>query len=164
MKGLGMVTGVSVNAVLDKLWPLDYCIYAPVGDGKSKLDHVRDLLSHPLYQKQLPFQAVLMDTGYATRDLLLFIESWQKVYGCPLKPHRQVDDSGGQQSYRRMDRLIWSELEQQQGKQLKIKGVPKGYKVQGFRVAVSTHRPDFVVTNDWTSTSTGATQQACGFR
>jgi len=36
--------------------------------------------------------------------------------------------------------------------------------VQLFRVAVSTHRTDYVVTNDLTQDSTEATQEACGFR
>ena len=125
---------------------------------------MRDMLSHTLYQKQLPFQAVLMDTWYATKDLMLFIESLQKVYYCPLKSNRQVDDSGGHQPYQRIDGLTWSKFEQQQGKRLKIKGFPKDHKVQCFRVAVSTHRTDFVVTNDVAPTSTEATQQACGFR
>ena len=33
-----------------------------------------------------------------------------------------------------------------------------------FRVEVSTHRTDWVVTNDPTQHSTEATQEACGFR
>ena len=75
-----------------------------------------------------------------------------------------MDDSCDQQYYRRKDSLTWSELEQPQGKRLKIKGFPKDHKVQCFRVVVSTHRTDFVVTNDLAPTSTEATQQACGYR
>ncbi len=36
--------------------------------------------------------------------------------------------------------------------------------MQCFRVAVSTHRTDYVVTNDLTQDSTEATQEAGGFR
>jgi len=122
------------------------------------------MLNHTVYHKQLPFQAVLMDTWYATKDLMLFIESWEKIYYCPIKDNRQVDDSGGQQSYHRVDSLHWSQPELRQGKLLKIKGFPKEHKVQCFRVVVSTHRTDFVVTNDLAQDSTEATQQACGFR
>jgi len=123
---------------------------------------VQEMLSHTVYHKQLLFQAVLMDTWYATKDLMLFIEGLQKVYYCPLKDHRQVDDSGGQQAYQRVDALHWSSHELQSGKQFKIKGFPKDNKVQCFRVEVSTHRTDFVVTNDLAPISTAATQQACG--
>ena len=164
IKGIGVVTCVYVNPELDQFWLLDYRIYDPAGDGKSKLDHLREMLSHTVYHKQLPFQAVLMDTWYATKDLMLFIESLQKVYYCPLKANRQVDESGGQQPYQRVDTLDWSQSELQQGKRLKIKGFPKDHKVQCFRVVVSTHRTDFVVTNDLAQGSTQATQQACRWR
>jgi len=117
-----------------------------------------------VYHKQWAFQAVLMDTWYATKDLMLFIESLQKVYYCPLKDNRQVDDSGAERGYQRVDALDWSEAALAQGKRIKIKGFPKEHKVQCFRVVVSTHRTDFVVTNDLTQDSTAATQQVCGCR
>jgi len=47
---------------------------------------------------------------------------------------------------------------------LKIKGFPNAYKVKLFRVAVSTHRTDWVVTNDLSQDSLDATQEACGMR
>ena len=54
--------------------------------------------------------------------------------------------------------------ERVQGKRIKIKGFPKDRKVRLFRVEVSTHRTDWVVTNDSTQDSTEATQKVCGFR
>jgi hypothetical protein len=52
IKGIGVVTCVYVNPQLDQFWVLDYRIYDPSGDGKSKLDHVRELLSHTVDHKQ----------------------------------------------------------------------------------------------------------------
>jgi hypothetical protein len=164
IKGIGVVTCVYVNPDTNQFWLLDYRLYDPDGDGKTKLDHVQDMLTNVVYQKELPFYAVLMDTWYATKDLMLFIESLEKIYYCPLRDNRSVDDSGGAQSYRRVDSLTWSAAEWQQGKRLKIKGFPKDHKVQCFRVVVSTHRTDYVVTNDRTQDSTAATQKVCGFR
>lgn len=164
IKGIGVVTCVYVHPDLDQFWLIDYRLYDPDGDGKTKLDHVREMLTNIVYHKCLPFQAVLMDTWYATKDLMLFIESLAKIYYCPLKDNRQVDDSQGQQRYRRVDALDWDATALLYGKQIKIKGFPKDYKVQLFRVAVSTHRTDFVVTNDMAQKTTEATQEACGFR
>jgi len=164
IKGIGVVTCVYVNPVLDQFWLIDSRLYDPDGDGKSKLDHVRDMLINIVSQKQLPCEAVLMDTWYATRDLMLFIESLRKFYYCPLKDNRQVDDSGGTQSSRRVDSLTWSTETLAHGKTIKIKGFPKDHKVRLFRVEVSTHRTDWVVTNDQTQDATEATQEACGFR
>jgi hypothetical protein len=164
IKGIGVVTCVYVNPSLDQFWLIDYRIYDPAGDGRSKLDHVREMLTNIVYQKQLPFYAVLMDTWYATKDLMLLIEALHKVYYCPLKDNRQVDDAGGQRPYVRVDSLPWSDQELAHGKRIKVKGFPKDHKVHLFRVEVSTHRTDWVVTNDLTQESTEAAQEACGFR
>jgi len=63
IKGIGTVTCVYVNPHLDQFWLIDYRLYDPAGDSKSKLDHVRDMLLNVVYHKQLPFAAVLMDQG-----------------------------------------------------------------------------------------------------
>jgi Transposase DDE domain len=164
IKGIGVVTCIYINPEIDQFWLIDYRIYDPDGDGKSKLDHVREMLTNLVYHKQLPFRAVLMDTWYATKDLMLFIESLHKIYYCPLKDNRQVDDSGGSQPYQRADTLVWTKHELRHGKTIKIKGFPKDHKVQCFRVVVSTHRTDWIVTNDPAALTTEATRQVCGFR
>ena len=164
IKGIGLVNCVYVNPDTGQYWVIDYRIYDPDRDGKSKLDHVQDMLTQVVQHKQLSFYAVLMDTWYATKDLMLFVDSLHKIYYCPLKDNRQVDDSGGEAPYRRVDELAWSNHDWEHGKLIKIKGFPKDYKVKLFRVAVSTHRTDWVVTNDLTQDSLDATQQVCGLR
>jgi len=164
IKGIGVVTCVYVNPTLDQFWIIDYRIYDPDGDGKTKLDHVHDMLTNCVYQKQLQFRTVLMDTWYATKDAMLYIEQLGKVYCCPLKDNRQVDDSVGAAPYRRVDSLDWTRAERKHGKVIKIKGFPKDHKVKLFRVVLSTQRTDYVVTNDLAQNDTQATQQACGVR
>ena len=149
---------------LDLFWLIAYRIYDPDGEGKSKRDHVREILTNVVYHKQLPFQAVLMDTWYATKDLMVFIASLQKSSDYPLQDNRQVDDARGKQPYQRVDSLSWTADALAHGKRIKIKGFPKEHNVQLFRVVVSTHRTDSVVTNDLAQESTEATQEACGFR
>ena len=105
-----------------------------------------------------------MDTWYATKKVMLLIESLNKQYYCPLKNNRQVDDSCNVKSYQRVDSLEWNQQELDLGKTVKIKGFPKEHKVKLFRVEVSTHRTDYVVTNDLTQDSTEATQKACRWR
>jgi hypothetical protein len=63
-----------------------------------------------------------------------------------------------------VDALDWDDEALTHGKRIKIKGFPKDHKVHLFRVEVSTHRTDFVMTNDLTQDATEATQEACGFR
>ncbi len=163
IKGIGVVS-VYVNPETAQFWLIDYRLYDPTGDGKTKLAHVHEMLQNVVYQKQLPFRGVLMDSWYATKDMMLAIETLHKLYYCPLKDNRQVDDSGSGQPYQRVDGLTWSAQELEHGKTIKIKGFPKEHKVKLFRVVLSTQRTDYVVTNDWTQNDTTATQEVCGWR
>ena len=63
----------------DQFWIIDYRIYDPDGDGKTKLDHVQDMLLNCVHQKQLQFWAVLMDSWYATKEIMLAIENGQNL-------------------------------------------------------------------------------------
>ena len=164
IRGIGVVTCVYVNPLTEEFWLIDYRIFDPDGDGKSKLDHVHEMLTNCVYQKMLRFRGVLMDTWYATRQLMLYIERLQKVYYCPLKANRLVDETNGAQPYQRVDTLPWHEHEQQHGKLIKIKDFPKGHRVKLFRLVLSTQRTDFVVTNDLAQDDSQAAQQVCGLR
>jgi len=164
IKGLGVVTCVYVHPDTDQFWLLDSRIDDPDGEGTSKLDHVREMLTTVVYQKSLPVQAVLMDTWYATKDLLLCIASLDKNSDGPLKDNRQVDEASGARAYQRVDALDWSENDLAHGKRLTIKGFPKDHKVPRCRVEVSPHRTDDVVSNDQAQDSTAATHEVCGFR
>ena len=164
IKGIGVVTCVYVNPHLNQFWIIDYRISDPDGDGKTKLDHVQEMLLNCVYQKCLPMRAVLMDTWYATKGMMLQIEKFEKIYYCPLKSNRPVDDSGGSQPYQRVDSLAWSKTERQHGKTIKIKGFPAQHKVKLFRVVLSTQRTDYVVTNEMVQNHVEVVQEVCGFR
>jgi hypothetical protein len=50
-----------------------------------------------------------------------------KVFYCPLKANRLVDESKGQQPYQAVETLAWSEAEEQHGKLVKVKGFAKSF-------------------------------------
>lgn len=164
IKGIGIVTCIYVNPELEKWWIIDYRIFAPDTDGKSKLDHVKEILINIEHQKKLPYAVVLMDSWYAVKHLILLIETLKKIYYCPLKKNRLVDDSGGKEKYKPIENLCWTDTELSCGKIIKINEFPKDHKVKLFRVTVSTNRIEHVVTNDMTQNSTEATQEECGVR
>lgn len=43
IKGIGIVTCIYVNPELNKFWLVDYRIFAPDEDGKTKLDHAKEM-------------------------------------------------------------------------------------------------------------------------
>lgn len=164
IKGIGVVTCVYVNPKIDQFWIIDYRIYDPAGDGKTKLAHMQEMLLNVIYQKSLAFWAVLMDSWDATQDIMLQIEKLGKIYYCPLKDNCLVDDSGGEKPYQRVDSLEWTEEQQQHGKVTKTRGFPGDYKVKLFRVVLSTQRTDYVVTNEMAQDNVEVVQDVCGFR
>lgn len=164
IKGIGVVNCLYVNSQTGEFWLIDYRIYDPEGDGKTKLDHVEDMLVNLVYHKQIPFKTVLMDSWYATKNLILLIEKLNKIYYCPLKKNRLVDDSQGNKPYQRIDQLEWTNSELKDGKLIKVNKFPKNHKVKLFRVPISTNRTDYVITNDLTQNPMETVQQVCSVR
>jgi hypothetical protein len=164
IRGIGLISCIYVNPETGQFWVIDYRIYEPDGDGKSKLDHVRDMLQSLIYSKLLPFRTVLMDSWYATKDLMQYVDKLGKYYYCPLKRNRLVDDTGGQEKYKQIEALKWSRTDLEQGKIIKIKTFPQDKKVKLFRVSVSTDRTEYIATNDLTQNSTDAVQEVCDIR
>lgn len=163
IRGIGVVSCVYVNPETERFWVIDYRVFDPDADGKTKLDHVRDML-HSVSHRGVPFETVLMDSWYAAKDLMVLIEGMGKRYYCPLKSNRRVDDSGDERPYQRVDSLDWNEEELEWGKPIKIKGFPKEHKVKLFRVVVHSRRTEWIVTNDPSRDSTRDAQKARGLR
>ncbi|WP_439566497.1 IS701 family transposase, partial [Gloeocapsopsis crepidinum] len=155
---------VYVNPETGQFWVIDYRVYDPDGDGKTKLEHVSQMLNNLVINKHLPFKRVLMDSWYATQKIMLLIDDLGKIYYCPLKRNRLVDDTGGVEKYKAIQQLDWNQTEALQGKLIKIKGFPGAKKVKLFRVVVSTDKTEFIATNEKNQDSTDAVQQVCDVR
>ena len=160
LKGIGLVSLVYVNPTTNQFWLIDYRIYDKDGDGKSKIDHFAEMLENLVEHKQLPFRTVLMDAWYATTRLMVLIDRLDKFFCCPIRKNRKVDDSGGTQPYQSVEQLTWSEHELEQGKHVKLRKFPQETKVKLFRVTVSDHSTEYLVTNDQSQDHTDDVQQA----
>jgi hypothetical protein len=164
VKGIGVVNCAYVNLATGEYWIVDWRIYNPDDDGKTKLDHLREMFDNAIAHKKLPFHTVLMDSWYATQDLMLHIDRADKIFYCPLKSNRKVNDNGGENPYQAVSDLVWSGDELRYGKLIKIHGFPGGRKVKPFRVVANNGRTDWVVTNDLSQDSTDDTQGMCAVR
>jgi len=164
IQGIGVVNCLYYNPEVEKFWIIDYRIFDPERDGKTKLDHVEEMIKAAFYAKAVNFKTVLMDTWYATKKLLLLIEGLGKIYYCPIKANRLVDDSLAKRPYQAVSELKWTFEELQKGKRIKINKFPKEHHVKLFRVPISSNRTDYVVTNDRLQNSIKATQKVSGFR
>ena len=152
--GIGLISCVYLNPRTGHFWVIDYRLYDS-SDGRTKLDHLLSMFQSAL--GRVPFTRVLMDTAYASKNVMLAIEAAGKGYLCPVRANRQVDDSAGARQYQAVSSLEWAAGEDQTGKRIKIRGFPKNHKVQLFRVVVSPHRTEYLVTNE---ASIGSLQHA----
>ncbi|MEM9566846.1 MAG: transposase [Cyanobacteria bacterium P01_E01_bin.34] len=164
IRGIGLVSCLYVNSQTGQFWVIDYRLYDKERDGQSKLEHVAEMLNEAVEVKWLSFRTVLMDGWYASQTLMAQIDQLGKVYYCPLKRNRRVDDSGAIRPYQRIDQLDGSDEDLPHGQLIKIRGFPRDKKVRLFRVTVSSHRTEFVATNDLSQSSTDAAHQESGIR
>ena len=64
--GIGIVNCIYFNPQNEQLWIIDYRIYDPDTDKKTKIDHVEEMILNAINNKKIPFKTVLMDSWYAT--------------------------------------------------------------------------------------------------
>lgn len=126
-------------------------MYDKERDGKTKLDHVSDMLSE-LIRKQLPFSHVLMDSWYATTELLNKLMDWGKLFVCAVKSNRlfspdQVDERG-KHVQRAVKDLDWEGIAATVGYHGRLKGLPAKRLLKLFRIVVSSDQTEYIVTND----------------
>lgn len=163
IKGIGVVTCVYVNPDLNRFWIIDYRIYDPERDGRSKIDHLLEMWRSIIHVEQIPFRTVLMDSWYATMKIMKTIEKAEKIYYCPIKANRQVSERS-EDDYARVDSLSWDSRQEQQGKLVHLRKFPKGHQLKLFRLVLSSQRTEYVVTNDLSQDSADATRQESAIR
>lgn len=147
VRGIGVVNLVHSDG--HHYFPIDYRIYAPDADGKTKNDHFRDMLLNAVHDKQLQAHTVLFDTWYASEDNLKLIHRLNMVFVTHVQANRLVSvrPKGG---YMAMEDLDWSALDLQHGIVVKLKKIP--FLVRLFKIVATNGDIDWVITNDLSST------------
>ena len=163
VEGIGIVTCVYVNPKTRAYWIIDYRIYDIDRDGKTKLQHLLDMLRNAHFVKRLPFRTVLIDSWYAAMSVMKTVEALSKVYYAPLKRNRLVSLSVAS-GYQRVEALTWTPAEATAGKLVHINKFPKGHQVKVFRLASDSGRTEYIATNDLSQCDTEATREHCRLR
>ncbi len=162
IKGIGIVNCVYVNPVMNKFWIIDHRIYAPEYDGKTKLDHMKEMFDNALYHKKIPFKGVLMDTWYATSEIMQHINHRGKFFYCPVKDNRNIKI--GNDEYKRSDSIKWDQRSLKYGHICHLKGLDKNVMVRMFQVVRSTTQNEIIVSNDAAQPFTSVIQEAVSHR
>ena len=123
VKGIGLVNCVYYNPDLDRFWVIDYRIFAPETDGKTKLNHVQDMLNS-VKGRQISYKFVLMDCWYATSELFKYLIKETKTFYCPVKSNRKIDDTKEKEPYKQVQEAFWSDADVVDGKTIKLFKMP----------------------------------------
>jgi hypothetical protein len=142
VKGIGIVN--LVHAHQGDYHPLDFRVYAPDADGKTKNDHFRDMLRQAFEDKGIRAKTILFDSWYAASENLKFIHRLDKFFVTTLKENRLVSLSP-EQGYIHLQQLEWTAEQLQDGITIKLKEVP--FKVQLFKVVATNGDIEWVITN-----------------
>jgi|SRR3990172_6475086 len=144
VRGIGVVNLVHSSGAAGDFYPIDYRIYAPETDGKTKNDHFREMLVRAIADKRIQAKTVLIDSWYAGADNLKLIHRLGLIFFTTLKENRLVSLSK-EEGYVHLDQIEWTPERLHNGIIVKLKEVP--FKVRLFKLVATNGDIDWVVTN-----------------
>lgn len=157
VRGIGVVNLVHSAGANGDFYPIDYRIYAPDTDGKTKNDHFREMLIRAIADKQIQARTVLMDSWYAGADNLKLIHRLGLIFFTTLKENRLVSLSK-EEGYIHLNQVDWTPERLQNGVIVKLKEVP--FKVRLFKLVATNGDIDWVITNSPDETLTAQVAQS----
>jgi len=156
VRGIGIVNLVHSAGPTGDFWPIDFRIYAPEADGKTKNDHFREMLLQAVADKAIQAKTLLFDSWYAAADNLKLIHRLHLIFFTTLKENRLVSLSK-EDGYIHLDQIDWTPDRLQNGVRVKLKEVP--FHVQLFKLVATNGDIDWVITNSPAETLTAQVAQ-----
>jgi hypothetical protein len=151
IKGIGVVNLVHSAGKDGDFYPIDYRVYAPDVDGKTKNQHFQEMFVHALDQKQLRARTILFDGWYASAENLKLIHRRKLTFFTTLKSNRLVSLSK-EEGYGHLEEVEWTPTRLTSGVLVKLKEVP--FTVRLFKLVAPDGDIDWVITNDLEETLT----------
>jgi hypothetical protein len=151
IRGIGVVSLVHSGGKEEDFYPIDYRIYAPDVDGKTKNDHFHEMFVNALDQKRIQARTIVFDGWYASAENLKLIHRRKWTFFTTLKSNRLVSLSK-EQGYIHLEEMEWTPDRLVHGVIVKLKEVP--FKVRLFKLVAPDGDIDWVITNDLDETVT----------
>jgi len=90
VRGIGMVNLVHSAGAGKDCYPIDYQIYAPDQDGKTKNEHFAEMLRNAISDKGIRAKRILFDTWYESANNLKLVHRLGLIFFTTLKENRMV--------------------------------------------------------------------------
>jgi hypothetical protein len=142
--GIGIVNLVHNAGDEQDFYPIDYRIYAPDQDGKTRKVHFSELVINAVYAKKIKAKRILFDSWYASAENLKLFHRLGLISFTILQNNRMASLSkeGG---WIHLDEIEWTIERLRNSFMIKLKEVP--FKVQLFKVVATDGNIDWVITN-----------------
>jgi hypothetical protein len=114
LNGIGLVNMVYSEGAEGNFYPIDYRIYAPTQDGKTKNEHFQEMFRRACYDKNLPCRTILFDNWYSSVANLKMIHRAGWTFFTTLKSNRKVS-LNKEQGYINLQDIAWTIDELQTG-------------------------------------------------
>lgn len=144
VRGIAVVNLVHSTGLDGDFYPIDFRVYAPEQDGKTKNEHFREMLLRAFADKAITARTILFDTWYASVENLKLIHRARRVFFTTLKANRLVS-LRQEEGYIHLDQIAWSDERLRCGVRVKLKEVP--FHVQLFKLVAPDGDIDWVITN-----------------
>lgn len=144
VEGIGVVNLIHTSGKGQAFYPIDYRIYDPKGDGKTKQDHFREMLVRAITDKGLQAQTILFDNWYASVANLKLIHRAGRYFITTVQRNRKVSPSK-ETGYVHLEDLPWTDDTVRHGMWVKLNELP--FLVRLFVIVSSTGDIDWVITN-----------------
>ncbi len=145
VKGIGLVNFVHSSGNDGDFFPIDYRIYHPETDGKTKNDHFQEMFMRLITHKQVKVRTILFDSWYSSVSNLKLIARNGWTFFTTLKSNRKVSVSR-ETGYQNLNELVFDEGTQVTGLVIKLQEVP--FMVKLFKLVAPNGDIDWVITND----------------
>lgn len=147
----GLVSGICVVNLVHSsgndgdYFPIDYRIYDPSTDKKTKNDHFKEMFINAVASKNLKTRTVAFDSWYASFSNLKLIHRANWTFFTTLKSNRLVSLSK-ETGYQSLESLVFDEQSLVKGLVVRIKKVP--FPVKLFKLVSKDGRIDWIITNN----------------
>jgi hypothetical protein len=144
VRGIGIVNLVHSAGAKGDFYPIDYRIYAPEQDGKTKNDHFVEMVMNAILEKGIQAKRILFDSWYASVGNLKLVNRLGLIFFTTLKSNRMVS-LNKEAGYIHLQEIEWTPEQLQNGLMIKLKEVP--FKVRLFKIVATNGDIDWVITN-----------------
>ena len=144
VKGIGLVNLVHTSGCLGDFYPVNYRVYHPAGDGKTKNDHFQEMFRQANENQQIKARNIAFDSWYASVENLKLVHRSGWTFYTNLKSNRKVSITK-EIGYQDLTEIQWTHEQLISGQLVRIKEVPFWLKL--FKLVATNGDIEWVITN-----------------